>query len=427
MSMSNENLHTVVDTASLIAARSLVYFQQWTTGVNLTYFHCHGTVPTISCLPPKPDNEIRLLGNVRHTEYVAIGEASLPESPSPSCYYSSLIVPIFQALAQYRVANLSLHLFVSSDVSTDVEQLAAIERNLSTSIDRVPFLYEYESSWDGVRCAPPLYLINQLQILTALTVEPTAVEDIFRAFSLAIWFTILVFYLLVVGLDVLLLRSDERGGGDHLHQNRNQKLSLGDRLWRSSINYFKVLLAKETASSTFNRRLFLFWALGCLPLVEIFRNDMIAKIVESKFRSVDSIEELLDQTKLTGLALSGDLSLWKDPNFVSMAAIQYEEVRQRYQRLFARTEAMAFDDPKWLELMNSPRQLIEVLHTSAILEDEFAIRFFERLLVQILPVHLSRESYFPQYVSPICYIQTFPYRVQLEKLYGVVGSVDKRC
>ncbi len=407
MSMSNENLHTVVDTASLIATRALVYFQRWQTGVNLTYFHCPRS-PSISCLPPKPDNQIRILGNIRHTEYVAIDSNSDNVTPT-SCYYSSLIVPIFQALAQYRVANLSLQLFVSQDVSADVEQFAAIERNLSTSIDRVPYLYEYESRWDGLRCAPPLYLINQMQILSALIVQPTAVEDIFKAFSLAIWFIILAFYLVVVVLDVLLVGSCT----DNFQQQRQ---SLGERLWRSSINYFKVLLAKETVTPTFNRRLFLFWALGCLPLVEIFRNDMIAKIVESKYRSVDSIEELLDKTKLTGLAVAGDLSLWKDPNFISMAAIQYDEVRLRYQRLFQRTQPMAFDDPKWLELMNNPRRLIEVLHSSAILEDEFAIRFFERMLSQILPVHLSRESYFPQYVTPICYIQSFPYRVQLEKL-----------
>ena len=187
-------------------------------------------------------------------------------------------------------------------------------------------------------------------------------------------------------------------------------------VWQTLANYFKVLLAKESQNTKYNRLLFIFWVLGCIPLVEIFRNDMIAKIVESKYLDIDSIEDFLD-TNLKALATAGDVALWKAPSFISFKDIEYESVRQNYHQLFNRTKPMFFDDPNWLNMFNNPKQMIELFRTTAILEDEFAIKFFAKVLGEIIPIHLSRESYFPQFVTPICYNQNFTYITEIVKLY----------
>lgn len=62
MSMWNENLHDVLDTLSLIESTSLVYWQKYVQGSNLTYFDC----PSMECIPRVQPNVVRLLGHVKH-------------------------------------------------------------------------------------------------------------------------------------------------------------------------------------------------------------------------------------------------------------------------------------------------------------------------------------------------------------------------
>lgn len=110
-------------------------------------------------------------------------------------------MPIFQQLS--RRVNISFEFYVSRTANQNVYQVDSISRGLSTAADRVPFIYTYDSSFSGVACAPPLYLINQLQILTAKSEVQSSVEDIFKVFSWSIWSIIFLFYLACVSLELV--------------------------------------------------------------------------------------------------------------------------------------------------------------------------------------------------------------------------------
>jgi len=140
---------------------------------------------------------------------------------------------------------------------------------------------------------------------------------------------------------------------------------------------------------------------------------MIARIVESKYLLIDSVEDLLG-TKLKPLALPGDLTLWSRKSFLQH--FEYESTKQNFVRLFNRTERILFSDSKWLDVFGNPKLMVEMMYTSAILEDEFVIKFFSKVLGEMVPVHLSRESYFPQFITPLCYNANFSYPAELEKL-----------
>ena len=117
-----------------------------------------------------------------------------------SCYYSSLVIPIFQQLA--RRVNLSIELYVSK-YSSNAQQLTAIENNVATTIDRVPILYNYDHDRNGQKCVPPLYMLNQLQIMTVRAEIEHSVEEIFKTFSINIWLIILLYYVLCVITDIV--------------------------------------------------------------------------------------------------------------------------------------------------------------------------------------------------------------------------------
>ncbi|KAJ6221574.1 hypothetical protein RDWZM_000119 [Blomia tropicalis] len=386
MSMSSEYLHDIVGTTSLIEPFHKTFWQKYVPGINLTYYDC----PEYECLQPVAKNEIRVLGHYKHIEFVRISDDS-------SIYYSSLIVPIFKQLAERF--NLTVQLYISKR-DEDVDQQSSIATNRCTATDRVPYIYEFDNKFNSTICATPLFMINQLQILSAKIEIQRLVSDIFHVFSINIWLIILLFYLICIVLEYV--------DKVWLFSNKQNRMN---QLWSIVINYFNVLLAKESQNNTYKRSLYIFWVLGCIPLVEIFRNDMIAKIANSEYRTINTIEQLLD-TNMKMLATAGDITIWRHTKTLDFDG----KVNVRNKQLFNRTEKMLFNDPKWLEVLNSPRQLIKMMRTHAILEDESAILFFARILEKFMPIHLSQEAYFPQFISPICHYDKFPYKNELWKL-----------
>lgn len=148
---------------------------------------------------------------------------------------------------------------------------------------------------------------------------------------------------------------------------------------------------------------------------------MIAKIVENKYLYIDSLEDLM-KTSLKGLATGGDSGKWSKPDFVPSQNFEYTSVRDNFYALFNRTEAMSFGDSKWLEVLSSPKMMIKLIQSSVILEDELALTFFKRMLNEIIPVHASRESYLPEYITPICYSSSFKYGKEIEKLWVGIST-----
>lgn len=174
------------------------------------------------------------------------------------------------------------------------------------------------------------------------------------------------------------------------------------------INYFKVFLAKEADNTNYNKLLFMFWFLGCIPLVEIFRNDMIAKIVDSNYLLIDNVQDLLD-TKMEIYAMPGDITLIKGLTKSS----QYESTRENFKKLLNRTQELLLSDSKWIEIFTDPKKINKMLSKVALLEDESAVKMFYRILSQMYPIHASSESYIPQYITPICYNKNFAFSDEL--------------
>lgn len=218
---------------------------------------------------------------------------------------------------------------------------------------------------------------------------------------------ILSIYVVVVALEVVAYRS-------------RSKFSA-TILFNIALNYFKPIVAKEAQTIHYTRILFISWLLGVFPLVEIFRNDMIAKIVEVRYRHIDSIEELLAEKELEIFNAVGDRMLFNHfANERELETGTEEEGEARrlanYKALLARSQELFYTQERWLDAIMNPRLGVSVFRKAAIIEDENALDYFEQVLDRFMTTHRSKEIYMPSHITPTCFMSAFPYKKEIEKL-----------
>src|SRR5258708_26419367 len=142
-------------------------------------------------------------------------------------------------------------------------------------------LYDYETEVKKLNCTKPLYISNQLTILSlVLKQDRPSAMDIFNAFNYIVWINIIIAFWTVVLVDTVTRNT-------HNGSTIKRMLNL---VWI----YFPTLIGKQTKDSRFTNIVYLFWIISVIPLVEIFKNELLANIVAIPSKLINTIEDLLD-------------------------------------------------------------------------------------------------------------------------------------
>lgn len=162
------------------------------------------------------------------------------------------------------------------------------------------------------------------------------------------------------------------------------------------------------------KKLVILWIFSCLPLVEIFRNEMIARIVTTKYREIDTIEELL-QSDLNVYALTNDKEQFTDL-LSKLDRGEFEQLFNNFNLLLNRTDSLVFEDPKFASILLDPVQMLDTLHSYAVLEDEWATKFLVSVSAVAMDLHVSKEGYLAELITPICFHKSFAYVKEAQRL-----------
>jgi hypothetical protein len=256
-------------------------------------------------------------------------------------------------------------------------------KGLIDSRDEVPFDFDLLVHNYGYHCTEPLYLENQLLMVSPVIKEsaPT-VMSIRRAYDEYEWIAILSTILFLIIFNTIITK------------NMNKE-NIINRLCLSLWSYYQPLIGKGEPRKPMNF-VYLFWLIGVIPLVEIFKNDLLANLVSIPDVYTNNIDDLLDYNRKTFMHRD-DIY-----NFRGLKIVQDTKLQEKLRRLAEKSDEIEMDSV--LKLRDSPKYL---KHFSFI-EDEYSIKWIHGFFVKIGGrFHIGNEKYLPKLISALCFGPNF--------------------
>jgi hypothetical protein len=149
-------------------------------------------------------------------------------------------------------------------------------------------------------------------------------------------------------------------------------------------------------------------------LIEIFKNEILVKLVTVQDLYADNINDILDD-KSNVYTNEVDLKHWK--NIIQDQVIDDKDMHNKYVKLFNKTLAIDITpEGEWMQLIDEPKLFIKKLKKSVLFEDDLGIQFFEMFIKRFVPLHIGTESYVPKLITPLCYLLDFKFKLEAEKV-----------
>lgn len=139
---------------------------------------------------------------------------------------------------------------------------------------------------------------------------------------------------------------------------------------------------------------YLFWLISLIPFLEIYRNDLLSKLVSSPVRTANSVDDLLSSEYQTAV-LSAEIKFFVE----NESKLKYENM-QKFIQLNSKTERinlLKITDKityKWLK--HSSQHLV-------LLAEEEKMKVIYGFLIKFFQVRIGTNSYVPRLLSPICF------------------------
>jgi hypothetical protein len=221
--------------------------------------------------------------------------------------------------------------------------------------------------------------------------------EIWKAFDINVWIFILTAFIFIIIADKLI--------------NKNKNISIYDTVWV----YFKPIIGIGERFQI-NNLIYILWALSFVPLIEIFKNDLLANLIAAPDLNADNIVDLLED-RLTVYTDRYKYGTWRtSTGNVFMRLLGNNELLAKFDLLFNRTKELDFGSKYWHDLIDQPKKLRAVIKKSAIIEDVESVNIFKSFLEKFISVHLGEESYLPKLITPLCYGPQFKFVKEAEEV-----------
>jgi hypothetical protein len=264
----------------------------------------------------------------------------------------------------------------------------------------VPQLYDFETQDLGFNCSKPLFISNQVSILSAnLRKDIPPAMEIWKAFDIRVWILICFAFIFIIIADKILSKN----------KNHYSK-SIYNIFWV----YFKpqIGIAEHLRYYSF---FYILWLISVRPLTEIFRNDLCANLIAVPNRDIDNLDDLLVDN-LNVYTDGPKLHYWKQYDFQIL--LQNNDNLIKFIQLVKKTKSLNsfIEKGEWKQLLDDPNLMIDLVKKSALVEDDQSVQFFKTFLQRFISLHSGKESYIPKLITPLCYGPQFKFVKEVEKV-----------
>jgi len=277
-------------------------------------------------------------------------------------------------------------------------QRSYMKRDYIDSIDRHPITYNYEVSSLGINCDPPLYLLNKLTFAGKIRKEKYSQNvDVMKGFSSEVWFLILISLLIYIFLNCL------------TEKFRNKTLLIS-KIFSSFYTYLLPFINCGDNRKPFTI-IYLFWLISLFPLVEIFKNDLLANLVALNETKIETIQQLIDSNN-RGFSYNERVitKLIENPNEDLKEGLEILETRTKtFRQLLTNTDL--------IETSKSPEQIAKFFDSVTLIDDELNIQVSYEIIRRFYKSYIATEKYVPVLISPICYRPKFQHKDITQNLF----------
>jgi hypothetical protein len=270
-----------------------------------------------------------------------------------------------------------------------------LQKNYIDSYDNHPFNYAF-SIEDGMNCDQPLYMLNHFSFAGKIRREKYAQRmDIIKGYSGKIWILILISLLCYVFTSLIIQKFE------------TNKLSVKKTLSTISA-YLQPFINCGECRKPFTL-IYLFWLISIFPLVEIFKNDLLANLVALNETKIQTIQQLIasNNTPYNSYGIQFMLlnfeSYFTDPEFSLKDEL-------RILNMTSKRHSSIFEDRLKHENELTPELLSKFFDSATFIEDENGIETANEMLKRFFNSYIADEKYFPFMVTSICYRPNFPHK-----------------
>lgn len=271
--------------------------------------------------------------------------------------------------------------------------------NKIESVDFSPFRYDQQTTDKNYECinVKTIFMENELVFISPVIKQSKSHSlNILKTYGTHIWMLILATLLLLIIFNAFF--------------EYNLILPPLKKLVSSAWVYFQPLISRGSGREPFNV-FYLLWLISVLPLVEIFKNDLLANLVLQPEIYINDISDLLQDGQQT-FAHSSKIKFWTQ----GLAQLNDSHLKEKLKLLSNKTNS--FD-----KILNDVSSLdeneehVQKLLKYSIISEENVINEIKPLLNVFSRWHVGENMFLPQLFSPFCYRRKFPYAHLANKMY----------
>jgi len=264
--------------------------------------------------------------------------------------------------------------------------------DIDVSIDFVEFTQIH-----GYECLQPQYMLNTLSFISRIIRETkTDKRDILKIYDLNIWLIIFVMFIFCSFLNTLITKSS----------SKREKFSLSfEKFSNSLLIYFKPFLNTGSGHKPFNL-IYLLWIVSIYPLVEIFKNELLAELVSEQDFRINTLNDVIK---------SGNSAYFHWTNIEILRQISNDSNnRDNELSIFAnlmKDRANSFDQMFELPATLTAEEFNQKLKFFTIFASEESIAIIYEVLNRFFDEHIASSAYLPNMVTTLCFRPNFEHKI----------------
>lgn len=242
--------------------------------------------------------------------------------------------------------------------------------------------YDYSKAMElnNVECTKPYYYFYQFVLLSSGTPQSHNSLLVWKIYTRSVWYLILSTITILSILSMILNYS----------KNINFIKQSFDSIWC----YALPLIQKGDSKKPFHL-IYLFWLFSAIPIVEIFKNDLLANLVTTSNNYDNSLMDLVKKGRSVG-TLSGNYHLFFHKE-------SSHEILFRDSIMKLKNKFILLDLELIKNLMEDPSDVKGLVKRLTLVDYEYRINWIYETFKGQMNVKIGDEKYWPRIASIACF------------------------
>ncbi len=285
--------------------------------------------------------------------------------------------------------SLVLHVMTDNNRS----EIELVKKSQIDCYDCTPCDYNYMINEEKVVCSRPLFITYQFSMMSAIIKKSGhSSKGFLTIFEMEVWITLIAFLLFLSIFTTYLTKIQTK--------NLNQKKEIWERFLSSLWTYFICILGKGNRYEP-HVITYLLWIISIIPLVEIYRNSLLANLVSNTDVLVDDIDDLITANRKIFSLNEIDLKSMKNQSRVESL------LKEKWIEIFEKIEYFYIGST--LQYLDSLEEVNERSKFSTYIDNNIRSEIITRILSRYFRVHIGEQLYFPKLSSFTCFRPDFPF------------------